>query len=97
MYNIPLNEIEYKKYNSRTRKAYRHLIAVRNQYFLNQIDLKTFLDKTATIIFSDIPKNDLIYFKSLEGVYFIIFELLVLSVEDKNAAYRLKTDLLTVY
>lgn len=97
MYNIPINDIEYKKPTSRTRKAYRQLIDTRNQYIFNQIDLKKFLDQTATIIFNQVPVNDLIYFKSIEGAYFTIFELLVNSETSKEAAYRLKTDLLTVY
>ena len=94
---INLNNLEYKDHNHRTRKAYRHLISARNQFIFNQIDLKNFLDKTATIIFNEIPTNDLIYFKSVEGIYFTIFELLVQSETSEQAAYRFKTDLLTVY
>lgn len=97
MFNIPINSLEYREPTHRTRKAYRDLINVRNQYFLNQIDLKTFIDETASIIFNQVPQSDLIYFKSIEGSYFTILELLVNSIESKAAAYRLKTDLLTVY
>lgn len=94
---IYLNSIEFYEPEHRTRKAYRHLINIRNQYLFNQINLTEFLDKTATIIFNEIAIKDLKYFKSVEGVYFTIFELLVQSIEKPTSLYRLKTDLLTIY
>lgn len=92
---INLNKYEYRDHDHRTRKAYRHLIDIRNKLIFNQISIIEALDQVERIVFNEIPVNDLIYFKK-EPTY-KIFKLLISSEYSDAAGYQLKTDLLTVY
>ena len=91
------NSVEYREARHRTRKAYRKLIDLRNQLFLNQITINEFIVNVERVIFNDIPTNDSIYLNDgiKNGCYVTILKLLTSSSEsDIN---RLKVDLLTVY
>ena len=95
MKNIPLNKYEYYGPKHRTRKAYRKLIDLRNKHYLNQLFTYEYIEQVERIIFNEIPTKDLKYFGARP--YFTILKELENSVHSDAAAYRLKTDLLTVY
>lgn len=97
MHYLILNIYEYYPQDHRTRKAYHKLISLRNQFIFNQIGILNFIYEVERILYNEVPTNDLRYFKGPEGSYLLIIKLLIRSYTDKNALYRLKTDLLTVY
>ena len=87
---------EYRDATHRTRKAYRHLIILRNKLNLKQINFNKFIVEVEKVIFNEIPTNDLIYLNDgmKNGAYITILKLLTGKDEDIN---RLKVDLLTLY
>lgn len=95
---INLNSCEFVGPEHRTRKAYRKLIDLRNQYLYNNISDLEFIKGVETVIFNDIPSNDLIYLNDgiKNGAYLTIIKELLSSTKG-GSLYRLKTDLLTVY
>lgn len=96
---ININALEIVEPDHRTRKAYRQLIDLRNQFIFNQIDLITFIESVERVIFNKIPIKDLVYLNDglKNGAYLTILKLLVKSESDWKAAARFKVDLLTVY
>lgn len=95
---INLNDVEYLNHNSKTRKAYRALIDLRNKYYWNQLKDVEFINAVEIVIFNDIPTNDLIYLNDgiKNGCYLTIIKELLKSCNG-GSLYRLKTDLLTIY
>lgn len=91
------NNAEFKGHKTRTRKAYRHLIDLRNQLQFKQISFNKFIVEVERIIFNKIPSNDLVYLNDgiKNGCYVTILKLLTSS--NDNDINRLKVDLLTVY
>lgn len=94
-----LDEIEFYKFKSYERKAYRDLIHLRNLYNLKCIDIITFIDKVEEILFNEIPVKNIDYFKDgiSYGAYSNIIKLLIKSIDNYSALTRLKIDILTVY
>lgn len=95
---INLNPYEYYGPEHRTRRAYRRLVDLRNQYLYNQITDLEFIQAVEKVIFNQIPTDDLAYLNDgmKNGCYVTIIKELLSSTKG-GSLYRLKTDLLTVY
>lgn len=95
---INLNSVEYYPPDHKTRKAYRRLIDLRNQYIYNKITDIEFITAVEKVIFNDISIRDLQYLNDglKNGSYLTIIKELLKSTRG-SSLYRLKSDLLTVY
>lgn len=93
---INLNPYEYYGPEHRTRRAYRRLIDLRNKHALNQLTTAEYIGEVERVLFNDVPSIDLKYFGKYNP-YMTILKELENSRVSEAAAYRLKTDLLTVY
>ena len=92
---INLNKYEYYEPEHRTRRAYRALIDLRNKHLFKQLTTAEYIGLVEIVLFNNVPTKDLKYFGS--NPYYTVLKELENSIYSDAAAYRLKTDLLTVY